>query len=478
MQTKQDLINWLEENQEKFTRLSDYIWENPEIGKQEFKACQSQADFMEGEGFRITRNLAGMNTAFMAEWGQGKPVLGFAGEFDALLNLSQKNQAIKEELIPGGNGHGCGHNLLGVGCMAASVAVKQWLQSNGRPGTVRYYGCPGEESGDGKVYMARAGVFDDLDAAFNYHPMYMNTTSRGSSIGVKEIKYRFHGRAAHAGGSPHLGRSALDAVELMNAGVNYLREHVTKDVRIHYVITHGGDLPNIVPPEAEVWYFIRAHENADLESVTERVRKIAEGAALMTETVLEVIFRGACSKTINNYYLADLQYENMKVIGPIHFTKEENDYARKIIEQYPPEVVRSMPETWLPPNCQELADQIRGLPLLPDNYPAFDEGHIGGGSTDVGDLSQITPVSMFSTACWPAAIPGHSWGIVAVGAMSIAHKGMLHAAKIMALSAMDCYSDPVQLHKARHEFEKTMQGKPYICPIPPHIQPRQYEKEN
>ena len=198
----------------------------------------------------------------------------------------------------------------------------------------------------------------------------------------------------------------------------------------------------------------------------DRVRNIAMGAALMTETTLEEVFRGACSKTINNHYLADLQVKNMELVGPIAFTAQEKAYAQQIIDQYPADVTRSMPETWLPPNTRALADQIRGLPLLPENYPAIDEGHIGGGSTDVGDLSQITPVSMLTTACWPAAIPGHSWGIVAVGAMSIGHKGMLHAAKVMALSAIDCYTDPLHVQKAHAEFEKVMHGKPYVCPIP------------
>jgi aminobenzoyl-glutamate utilization protein B len=477
MKTKQDVIQWLETNRAAFIHISDEIWANPEIALKEFKAARLQSDFMETEGFRITRNAGGLNTAFIAEWGKGKPVIGFLGEYDALLNLSQKNQAKHEPVVEGGLGHGCGHNLLGAGCMAAAVAVKRWLEATGQRGTVRYYGCPAEEAGDGKVYMTRAGVFKDLDAGFNYHPMYANSPNKGSSVGVRDIKYRFHGITAHAGGAPHLGRSALDAVELMNVGVNYLREHVTKNVRMHYVITHGGDLPNIVPSEAEVWYFLRAQENEELEDITRRVHNIAEGAAMMTETRLEEIFQGGCSKLVCNHYLADLLYENLKMVGPTPFTDVEKAYAQEIIDQYPKEVVDAMPEAWLPNSQKYRAVELKGLPLIAENFPSLDQDYVMTGSTDVGDVSQVAPLGILTTACFPAAATGHSWGIVAVGGMSIGHKGMLHAAKAMALAAMDCYTDPVHLQRARQEFDVSMGPHPYTCPIPMNVKPKQY-KEN
>ncbi len=463
MKTKQDVIHWLDENQARFTRMSDAIWDHPEIALQEKLASRLQADDLEEAGFRVTWGSGGMPTAFIAEWGSGKPVIGFVGEYDALNNLSQKNQPTQEALVPGGPGHGCGHNLLGVGGLAAAVAVKRWLQEEGRSGTVRYYGCPAEETLLGKVFMARDGAFDDLDAALNFHPSSINSAAKGTAVGVNNLKFRFFGVAAHAGASPHLGRSALDAVELMNVGVNYLREHVPSNTRIHYVITHGGDLPNIVPAEAEVWYYVRAVDRDQIEAVTERVRQIAQGAALMTGTRVEEKFLTGCYNMLNNHYLSDLQYEAMKLIGPIDFTPEEMDYARLINEAFPPEVRASLFRSL------KLPAEMEGRPLLGENYPANDADDIETGSTDVADLSWITPVSMLSTTCFATGAPGHSWGVVATGRTTIGHKGMMHAAKIMALAAVDLYTDPVHLQKARAEFAQATRGKPYRSPLPPEL---------
>jgi len=476
MKTKQDVIHWLQENQSRFTKVSDEIWANPEVAFQEFKASRLQADFLQAEGFRITWDIGGLNTAFVAEWGEGKPVIGFAGEYDALAGLSQKNQPTQEPLIEGGPGHGCGHNLLGTGCMAAAVALRRWLDATGREGTVRYYGCPAEERITGKTFMARAGAFEGLDAAFNFHPSRLNYAQKGSSIGAYDLKFRFHGRASHAGGSPHLGRSALDAVELMNIGVNYLREHVTSNVRMHYVITHGGDLPNVVPAEAEVWYFVRAYQATERYHVANRVRRVAQGAAMMTETTVDEIFNGACSSVLNNAYLADLQYEAMQVVGPIPFTDEEKAYAHKINDGYPLDTTGELFKNLkLPPEVEERVGVLKREPLLGENFPSLDEGVIRTGSTDVGDLSWITPLSMLRTACWPAGVSAHSWGIVAASAMSIGHKGMMHAAKIMALAAIDLCTDPEHLRKARQEFERATKGQPYRMPLPDHVKPPRYE---
>ncbi|MCJ7623363.1 MAG: amidohydrolase [Anaerolineaceae bacterium] len=478
MKTKQDILQWLDDNQVRFTKISDKIWENPEIALKEFKSSRLQADFLETEGFRITWDLGGLNTAFVAEWGTSSPIIGFLGEYDALLNLSQKNIPRKEPIIEGGLGQGCGHNLLGVGGMASAVVIKEWLEASGTTGTVRYYGCPAEESGDGKVYMARAGIFDDLNAAFNFHPGAYNMASKASSVGVRDVKFRFYGTSAHAGGSPHLGRSALDAVELMNVGVNYLREHVTEKVRIHYTITHGGDLPNVVPAYAEVWYFIRAQYNDEIEAVSQRVRNIAQGAALMTETRVEESFQGACSRVLGNHYLADLQYEAMKMIGPIEFTEDEIAFAQEINDAYPEKNVKSffqkMRELQIPEDFREIIDALEGHPLISVNLPPMDEKEVRTGSTDVGDVSQVTPISELRTTCSTTGSAGHSWGIVATSGMSIGHKGMMHAAKIMALAAVDCYTDPIHLEKARAEFEKATKERPYNCPIPEHVQTRIY----
>ncbi|MCO5176747.1 MAG: amidohydrolase, partial [Thermomicrobiales bacterium] len=284
MALKRELGDWIDERQEQFTTISDQIWERPEVAMAEHFACDLQAQTLEADGFRITRNVGDQPTAFSAEWGSGSPIIGFLGEYDALPGLSQKNQATKDPVVPEAPGHGCGHNLLGTSALAAAMAVKAWLAETGQTGTVRYYGCPAEETITGKVYMARAGAYDDLDAAITWHPSGTTTVSLGSSLAVDNLRFRFFGKTAHAAAQPEQGRSALDAVELMNNGVNYLREHVIEKARIHYVITNGGGAPNVVPDEAEVWYFVRAPEREQVEAITARVRKIAEGATLMTET--------------------------------------------------------------------------------------------------------------------------------------------------------------------------------------------------
>jgi len=478
-ESAQLVINWLDKNQSKFIEMSDQIWQSPELAFKEFKASRLQADFLENEGFSVTWNIGDLNTAFVAEWGEGKPILGFIGEYDALPGLSQKNQPTKEAINDGGPGHGCGHNLLGTGAVASAVAVQKWLKSNGESGTIRYYGCPAEEEGNGKVYMARAGAFNDLDAALNFHPAKINMPAKGGAIGVNEIYFRFFGRTAHAGDAPHKGRSALDAVELMNIGINYLREHVKDDVRMHYIITEGGKAPNIVPEEAEVYYFIRAAKPDYLAEVVERVHKVAEGAALMTETTFEARFDGGCSALQSNHYLADLQYQSMQLIGSIAFTQEEINFAQAINESFTgtnSDHIDDMIE-YFEPSSEMVAelDEYRDQPLIGRNFIALDERIIASGSTDVGDLSQIVPVSELETTCFPTGCPGHSWGNVAASGMSIGHKGMMHAAKIMAATAVELYSDPSHLVEIRQEFERKTKGKPYIPPIPKDGKPPQYE---
>ena len=473
------IIDWLDQNQTQFIEMADQIWCTPELAWREFEASRVQANFLAGAGFSITWDVGGLNTAFLAEWGEGKPILGFIGEYDALPGLSQRNQPQKEPIERDAPGHGCGHNLLGTGEIASAIAVQKWMAANGVRGTLRYYGCPAEEKGGGKVFMARAGVFDDLDAALNYHPSGMNMPGKGSSVGVNAIYYRFFGQTAHAGGSPEKGRSALDAVELMNVGVNYLREHVKDDVRIHYIITEGGKAPNIVPEEAEVYYYIRAAKADYLAEVVERVRKVAEGAAMMTETRVEVTFEDGYSSMLNNHYLADLQYQAMERIGPIVWTQEEIAYAQAVNDAFPgtnSDYVDDRLEHYKPPsNMAARLAKYRDLPLIGGNFPALDEHIVGGGSTDVGDLSQIVPVSTLGTTCFPTGVPGHSWGNVATCGMSIGHKGMMHAAKTMAVTAMELLSDPNHLVAIQLEFERSMAGKPYVPPIPDDLMPPQYE---
>jgi aminobenzoyl-glutamate utilization protein B len=479
--TVQKMIEWLNQNQSQFIVMADKIWHSPELAWKEFKASRLQADLLEKEGFSIRWIYGEESTAFIAEWGQGKPVLGFIGEFDALPGLSQKLQPVKEPIQEGAPGHGCGHNLLGTGAVASAMAVQKWLQSNGTPGTVRYYGCPAEEEGGGKVFMARDGAFNDLDAAFNFHPAMVNMPHKGTAVGIKAIYYRFKGRTAHAGGAPHEGRSALDAVELMNVGVNYLREHVKSDVRMHYIITEGGKAPNIVPEMAEVYYYLRAANPETLDSVIERVNKVAQGAALMTETTCEMRYEIGYSPVLNNHCLADLQYQAMQQIGPIQHTADEIAFAQKVNDGFPgtnADYIEHAIEHYKPsPEIVAILDEYRDSPLVGRNFPALDEKIITTGSSDVGDLSQIAPVSMLSTACYPTGCPGHSWGNAAAAGMSIGHKGMLHAAKIMAVTAVELYSHPEALVKIRQEFERATRNKKYVPSIPENFEPPRYEPD-
>jgi aminobenzoyl-glutamate utilization protein B len=459
------ILQWLDRERNDFITMARDIWLQPELAYQETYATQRQSEYLAQKGFRVDANISGMPTAFIAEWGRGNPVIGFVGEYDALGGLSQAVAAEKEPILPGGAGHGCGHNLLGTGCLAAAAAVKTWMEESGISGRVRYYGCPAEEQGNGKVFMARDGHFDDLDAAFNFHPFYINMAMKSSMVGVREYKFRFHGRSAHAGAAPHLGRSGLDAVELMNVGVNYLREHVASDVRIHYVITKGGEAPNIVPVEGEVWYFIRARDPDVLEDVVARVIKVAQGAALMTETDMDPVFIGGVSPVFNHPYLADLQYQSMKEIGKIRFSEEEFAFARKLSQQFPDETREA--------NAKAMGIPVEffGQDLIPEPHMSHDEGFTGTGSTDVGDLSWKAPVSMLSTACWPTGVPGHTWGIVAASGSSMGMKGMIYAAKVMALSAVKLFVEPEHLKSIRAIFNHELEKHPYQCPIPRDFEP-------
>lgn len=473
---KTRIVNWIEENRKEFTDMADSIWENPEQRWKEFHAAHIQAEYLANEGFTVTKDISGMNTAFIAEWGEGKPVIGFIGEYDALPGLSQKAISRQEPVIENGPGHGCGHNLLGTGAVAAAVAVQKWLQESGTTGTVRYYGCPAEEGGGGKVFMAREGIYDDLDAAFNFHPGETNMPMKGGCVAVNMIAFKFRGLAAHAAYA-HNGRSALDAVELMNVGVNYLREHVKDSVRIHYVITNGGEAPNIVPEEAEVLYIVRAETTAYLREVTNRVRRVAEGATIMTDTTVSEEFIMGYSTLINNHRLADLQYKAMEEIGPIDFSADELKFAQEINDALPGSNSDHI-DSWIEKYnlSQEICERLekyRHQALVDENFPAYDQNHIDKGATDVGDLGQITPVSLLMTSCFTTGSPGHNWGNVATAGMSIGHKGMLHAAKIMALAAVDLYSSPTELQHVRAEFEKN--AKPYICPMPEENKPPRFE---
>ena len=452
MQSRQDIADWLDEHQIRFTAMADQIWDNPELQFLEFKASKLQADFLEAEGFRISWDIGGLSTAFAAEWGVGTPVIAFAGEYDALPGLSQKDQNSPDPIIAADPGHGCGHNLLGTGCLAAAVAFKEWLENTGHAGTVRYYGCPAEEGGSGKVFMGRAGAFDDLDATFNWHPWYINSAMKGSMLSVKRYYFRFRGKSAHAAADPYSGRSALDALELMNVGVNYLREHVTDDVRLHYAILSGGLAPNVVPDYAESYYYVRAYDPQNLDDVSQRVIRVAEGAAMMTDTEVEIVYKSGSTRVLSNDVLADLQVDVMRELGGIDFTEEEQEYAARINAQFGDANVKTLVERY------GVDPQTATLPLIGDVLPSRDKGDVWPGSSDIGDMSWYAPCSMLQTATWASRTAAHSWGVVATGRTSIGHKGMMYAAKVMALSAADLVLSPETLAAAQAQFNASHSG--------------------
>lgn len=467
--THGNVVEWLEERQGRFIAMADEIWNNPELALNEHKACKLQADDLAADGFTITRNIGDLPTAFMAEWssGNGGPTIGFLGEYDALPGLSQERQPGQAPIVVDGPGHGCGHNLLGTASLAAASVVKAWLQATGTPGTVRYYGCPAEETCEGKVFMARAGAFDDLDMAITWHPGIDTSVWASSSLAVNNIKYRFKGRTAHAAGNPETGRSALDAVELMNVGVNFMREHVIDAARIHYVITHGGGAPNVVPDDCEVWYFIRAPERHQVEELTERIRKIAEGAALMTETTVTENFVSGAYNMLPNKVITRQMGKVLEELGPIDFNEDEYAYGKAVAEQYPEELRAGLLTK------RRLPASIVNDGLSAEVWPLRDAGEVGSGSTDVADVSWITPTSQFRTTCFALGVPGHSWANTSTGGVSIGHKGMLHAAKGMAITAADFVLDPALLQEAKDEFAASTAGRPYKCPVPSHVKPRQ-----
>lgn len=458
--------------------LSDAVWDTPETAFGEQRSadalCRALADY----GFAVTRPLAGIDTAFCGRFGSGKPVIGILGEFDALSGLSQTaDLPQKQPLVPDGAGHGCGHNLLGVGSLGAALAIKDYLQRQKCPGTVIYYGCPGEEGGSGKAFMARDGVFDELDCALTWHPWDINAASNETSLANYQVSYRFRGISSHAAATPELGRSALDAVELMNVGVQFLREHIIQDARIHYAITNsGGFSPNVVQPFAEVLYLIRAPKNQQLEEIYRRVNKIAQGAALMTETELEIDFVKACSNMVVNPPLVRLLQQSLEALPPPQYTDAERAYAQSMIDTFesPANPYLAALGRYTPDDAQRLRAHF-GQPLFDFVAPAAAHESQMGGSTDVGDVSWVCPTAQLYTVTKAALTPAHSWQQTAQGKSSIAHKGMLYAARVLAGAAMQLFEDPALLAEAKKAHAQQLDGSIYRSAIPPQVRPRRID---
>jgi aminobenzoyl-glutamate utilization protein B len=456
----------VEAKREAFFALSDRIWEMPELNYEEYRSCAEHAAMLEQQGFQVTRGLAGIPTAVMGEAGEDGPVIAILGEYDALPGLSQTaGLAVQKPVIAGGNGHGCGHNLLGSGSLLAATAVKDFLKAHGLKGRIRYYGCPAEEGGSAKGFMVRAGVFDDVDVAICWHPAPFAGVNNPISLACNEINFHFSGRASHAAASPHLGRSALDAVELMNVGVNYMREHMPSTARIHYAITDtGGSAPNVVQANATVRYLIRARDLPEMQGLLRRVKKIAEGAALMTETTVRSEVVSGDANLVGNTPLEQLMHRNLERLGPPVFDKQDKAFATEIQKTLTEEDIKSsFARFGLKPRM--------GVPLCDMIFPPESGDGTLVGSTDVGTVSWVVPTVQMRGATYAIGTPGHSWQLVAQGKSPAAHRGMEHAAKVMAGTAVDLLSNPALIEEAKADFRQRLSGTPFLNPIPDDVNP-------
>ncbi|MGN0158427.1 MAG: M20 family metallopeptidase [Brotaphodocola sp.] len=469
-QEKKAAIAAIESKESLVCEAADRIWEYAELSLQEFQSSELYCDMLEKEGFCVKKGICNIETAFQASYGSGRPIIGILAEYDALSGLSQRaGQVKREEIVSGGTGHGCGHNLLGAGAFAAALGVKAFLEKTGQKGTVVLYGCPGEEGGAAKAFMARDGVWKELDAALTWHPKDVNEVVTGSSNSCIQVQYKFKGTASHAAGAPERGRSALDAVELMNIGVQFLREHTSDDARIHYAITDaGGCSPNVVQPRASVLYMVRSNHVAEAVKLQERVDRIAEGAALMTDTTFERQFIDGLADTVTNHVLERVLYENFETLGVPTYTEEEYAFADQLAKTWSD--INSVPGI-AAQNDPELRQEVKKMQAQQKHAmneflaPLYQGAAFEPGSTDVGDVSWLTPTGQIHVAALPNGCPGHSWQNVSCNRTEIGHKAALHAGKVLAASVIDLMVNPDLLESARAEFEmRTEEG--YVCPIP------------
>ncbi len=444
---KTSAIQAVDAQREALTDLSDQIWRFAETALKETRSAKLLADHAEKEGFRVTRGVAGLPTAFVAEFGQGSPVIGIMGEYDALPGLSQKAQPTRETLEPGAPGHGCGHNLFGAASLGAAIAVKRLIADEALTGTVRFFGTPAEEAIGGKVYMAREGVFKGVDIMLAWHPETRTRADVSSSQALVDLAIEFKGRSAHAAADPWNGRSAADGAEAFVHGLNLLREHVKPTVRMHYVVQKAGDVPNVVPEHARVWLWVRDRTFVGVETVLERVRQIAEGAALVAGVESTVTTQGGDYEILVNTAGAKLLDSNLRMLGPITYTEAEQVFAREL------QKAAGVDPKGIDGSVKPLEGQ-----------------ELEGGSTDVGDVSWLVPTLHVSVTTAPVDVPWHAWPVVASAGMSIGHKGMVHAAKTLAVTMVDLFEDAAVREAVRKEFARSTEGftyKPYVPEGPP-----------
>lgn len=454
---KSDVLKYLNNISKEVKEISLKIWNNPEISGKEKDSANLFREILKSHDFTI-KEIEGMEHGFVAEYGSGSPVIAVLGEYDALPGLSQSLDTKFNPVETNGPGHGCGHNLLGSAALGSVLAVKKYLEETKTSGTIRFFGCPEEETLIGKVKMIKAGAFEGCDLALSWHPMNANTAIENAFLSNNSIKFKFHGISAHAAQSPESGRSALDAVELMNVGANYLREHVVDSARIHYTITNAGGAPNIVPKEAESWYFVRAPRRKDVEEITERLFKVAKGAAMMTETTVDFEVIGGCYEMLPNKVLFDLTHKNMLEIGVPSYTEEELDFAKTIQESLDPNMVEGEVKKYIDSDDKVYLHQ-EILEKEKVNSVSV------AGSSDSGDVSWIMPMSLFLTATWPLGVPAHSWQATSSSGSSIGLKGMIYAAEIFSGMMYDLLNDSSLVEDAKAEFNKRTEKRKYVSPL-------------
>ena len=444
---KSAALSWIDDNAATLSRVNRNIWEWAETGLEEFKSSKELQSLLAANGFTVEAGVAGMPTAFVATYGSGRPVIGILAEYDALPGLSQDASPERATRAGATAGHGCGHSVFGTASTAAAIGIKQAIASGAIRGTVKLFGTPAEETGIGKTYMLREGTFTGVDAILAWHAGDRTAAAWDYSKAMVSVKFRFEGLPSHASVSPHQGRSALDAVELMSVGVNYMREHVREDTRIHYVITNGGGQPNVVPPSAEVWYYLRANKHTDVEEAFVWLKEIANAAAAMSRTKLvETRVEADMHEVLPNRTLVEVIQRNLELVGPPVFDDREKAFARATQKDLKPAPALA------------LAERIEPLPAGPP--------HQGTHSTDVGDLTWFFPVGQLTAATHTYGAPGHSWQVVACTGTSIGEKGMMVAAKAIAGSAIDLYRSPELLQRARADLKTMLEGQKYVTLIP------------
>ncbi len=448
-ETQQTAIAEVERKANELKAVNRAIWEFAEVGLQEHKSSGLLIEKLRDDGFDVKTGVSGMPTAFVASFGSGRPVIGILAEYDALPGMSQKAAPAREPVSEGGNGHACGHSGLGTGALGAALAVKAAMEKHELKGTIRLYGTPAEETVIGKVYMTLDGQFDDVDVCLHWHPSARNEAWASSSKALVSAKFTFHGTPSHASVSPESGRSALDAVELMNVAANYMREHIKEDARLHYVVVDGGGAPNVVPPKATVWYFCRADAHKDVEYNFRWLQDIAKGAALMTRTKLSVDIDTDCHEIVPNAPLAELVTKNMQRVGAPTFSDAEVLFARRLQAPLIEEFGTDFP--------QAIDAEIHRTTV--DAQPSK-------GSTDVGDISWRVPTGGLRTTCFAHGSPGHSWQNVAAIGSTIGEKGIIYAAKVLAVTALDLMEDPKLVATARADWQTRMKDRKYFSFIP------------